>query len=56
MKRNFRLFLTAVIIIMSVVATYAHDFEVDGIYYTKNGYKSVYVTFKGSLYNSYTNE
>lgn len=56
MKRYFRLFLTAVIIIMSVVATYAHDFEVDGIYYNKNGYKSVYVTFKGSLYNSYTNE
>ena len=49
---------TVLIAVLSLVATAAaaHSFEVDGIYYNKNGDGTVSVTFKGSRYYEYADE
>lgn len=41
--------------IMSYSTAFTHDFEVDGIYYLKNGLEAT-VTHRGSSYTSYSNE
>lgn len=47
----------ATVLLLSAATAYAHDFEVDGIYYNKNSDgTSVSVTFKGNSYDSYDNE
>ena len=51
-------FITTTILFLAVLlpgTATAHDFEVDGIYYNKNGDKAT-VTFRGSSYSSYSNE
>ena len=49
--------LAALLLLCSTIAT-AHDFEVDGIYYniTSSTDKTVAVTYKGSDYDSYSDE
>ena len=49
--------LTAIACLSSIV-TYAHDFEVNSIYYniTNNETKEVAVTYQGSSYDLYSNE
>ena len=51
------IFLILLVCLTSIV-TYAHDFEVDGIYYniTDPANKEVAVTYKGSSYHDYDNE
>ena len=51
------IFLISLVCLTSIV-TYAHDFEVDGIYYniTDPANKEVAVTYKGSSYHDYDNE
>jgi len=50
--------LTALLLL--AVASFAHDFEVGGIYYVITPYSSdfptVSVSYKGTSYNSYSNE
>ena len=56
---NQRTILRSVLIaVLSLVATAAtaHSFEVNGIYYNKNGDGTVSVTFKGSRYYEYADE
>ena len=51
-------FLNATLLFLAIllpVIAPAHDFEVDGIYYNKNGDKAT-VTYRGSSYSSYSNE
>ena len=58
MKHNyFRNLFTALLLLCSTVA-FAHDFEVDGIYYniTDDVNKTVEVTYKGSYSSEYSNE
>ena len=50
--------LTALLLL--AVASFAHDFEVDGIYYviisSSSNSPTVSVSYKGTSYNSYSNE
>ena len=57
MKR-YRLPLLALFVLIGSSAMWAHDFEVDGIYYniTSSEDKTVEVTYKGETYNSYSGE
>jgi hypothetical protein len=54
MKKLFTLFLALV----ATTALWAHDFEVNGIYYKilSDKTKKVEVTYRGSSYDSYDNE
>ena len=52
MRKLFSLFLALV----ATTSLWAHDFEVDGIYYHIVGKDSVEVTFKGESLNSVANE
>ena len=54
MKKLFTLLFALV----ATTALWAHDFEVDGIYYKilKDKTNEVEVTYRGSYYNSYSNE
>ena len=54
MKHLFTTILLLVALLLPAT-TNAHDFEVDGIYYKINGNEAT-VTFKGSSYDSYSNE
>ena len=51
-------FLLSFLMLIAVVPLWAHDFEVDGIYYNiiDESYKTVEVTYKGSKYTEYSNE
>lgn len=52
-----RLVAVAAVLLLGAATASAHDFEVDGIYYNINSDgTSVSVTFKGSSYDSYSNE
>ena len=53
-SKILRAVLIAVLTLVATTAS-AHDFEVDGIYYNKNGDSTVSVTFKGSSYDEYVN-
>ena len=50
-----RTVLSLLILIVIPTLVIAHDFEVDGIYFNKRG-NEVIVTYKGSSWNSYSNE
>ena len=50
-----QLLVTMVALLCSATAS-AYDFEVDGIYYNISSNYNVTVTYKGSEYNSYSNE
>lgn len=52
MRKLFSLFMA----LLATTSLWAHDFEVDGIYYNKVGKDSVEVTFKGEFLNSVANE
>ena len=54
MKQLFRFSLLMLALLLPATAT-AHDFEVDGIYYLKNGTEAT-VTYKGSSCYSYSDE
>ena len=56
MKTNFLKSLLAIACLLCSIGVYAHDFEVDGIYYNKLSSTEVEVTYRGSSYDSYTNE
>ncbi len=47
---------TLVVALICATQVFAHDFEVDGIYYNILGGDSVAVTYKGNSYNDYANE
>ena len=48
---------TGLFFIATFLISYAHDFEVDGIYYNKNAdATSVTVTFRGNSYNAHYDE
>jgi len=53
MKRTVS-FLT-IVLLCGLTHLFAHDFEVDGIYYKKSG-SNAYVTYRGSSYAFYSNE
>ena len=50
--------LIAIVVLLFSTTTFAHDFEVDGIYYNylDQSAKTVSVTYKGDSYSSYSNE
>ena len=48
-------FMLLIAIIMAFNDSFAHDFEVNGIYYNKNGSNAI-VTYRGAYYYSYSNE
>ena len=50
-----KLLFTLIIAITAVTQAAAYDFEVDGIYYNKNGTNAT-VTFRDNNYNSYSGE
>ena len=56
--KQITVLLIALAVIMLPVACClnSHDFEVDGIYYNKNGDGTVSVTSKGSSFNEYIDE
>ena len=54
--KAFRTSVAIIIALLCSVAATAHDFEVDGIYYNISSNYNVTVTYKGSEYNSYSNE
>ena len=54
-SKILRAVLTAVLTLVATTAS-AHSFEVDGIYYNKNGDGTVSVTYKGSSYYEYADE
>ena len=54
-KLYFKQLLAVVVALLCSVTASAHDFEVDGIYYNISGDEAV-VTYKGSYYNTYSNE
>ena len=58
MKTTFLKSLFTIAYLLCSIGVYAHDFEVDGIYYniTSSTDKTVGVTFRGSYYDSYNNE
>ena len=55
---HFRAIFAIAIMLSVALPSLAHDFEVDGIYYsiTDATAKTVEVTYRGSSYDSYTNE
>ncbi|MBQ6167809.1 MAG: leucine-rich repeat domain-containing protein, partial [Muribaculaceae bacterium] len=50
-----RLFLPLMLALLTVAQAWAYTFEVDGIYYNKNGTNAT-VTFRDNSYNSYSGE
>ena len=53
MKKNyFKLMMLALMLAIAIPTAGAHDFEVDGIYYLKNGDEAI-VTYQGDYYSSY---
>ena len=49
--------ITGLFFIATFLISYAHSFEVDGIYYKKNADgTSVTVTYRGNSYNEYSDE
>ena len=55
MKQLFRFSLLILALIVPTIANARHDFEVDGIFYIRNGVE-VTVTCKGDYYSEYANE
>ena len=57
MRTRFKKLILAMMLAISL-PSFAHDFEVDGIYYNilSESDKTVSVTFEGEKYSSYSNE
>jgi len=55
MKQTKLYLFTLLILVLTTLSAIAHDFEVDGIYYLKNGTNAI-VTFRGANQYSYNNE
>ena len=56
-QKLFGRLAAAAVLLLGAASAYAHDFEVNGIYYNINSDRtSVSVTYKGSSYSSYANE
>ena len=58
LNNRLRTIIAAVMMLLATLPSLAHDFEVDGIYYNylDKSAKTVAVTYKGSDYDSYSNE
>ena len=58
LNNRLRTIIAAVMMLIATLPSLAEDFEVDGIYYniTDETAKTVAVTYKGSDYDSYSNE
>ena len=59
MKSKLTKLITSIAMMLAIsLPSFAHDFEVDGIYYDilSSTNKTVEVTFQGNIYDSYTNE
>ena len=58
MKQKIKQTLMVIVGLLLSTSAFAHDFEVEGIYYNylDKTAKTVAVTYKGSSYNSYSNE
>ena len=56
MKRNLQKTLLAIACLLCCITIYAHDFEVDGIYYNKLSDTEVEVTYQGVRYDDYDDE
>ena len=55
MRTIFKKLILAMMLAISL-PSFAHEFEVDGIYYSILSSKTVKVTYRGNSYSSYTNE
>ena len=58
MNQKIKQLLMTIVGLLLSTSAFAHDFEVDGIYYNylDNTAKTVEVTYEGNSYNSYSNE
>lgn len=57
MKQQIPKLLLFVVAVLFVGNAYAHDVEIDGVYYNLNAeIQTASVTFKGTSYSSYSNE
>lgn len=55
--KPLKIYFAVLFAALSTVTVFAHDFEVDGIYYNKNADKtSVTVTYRGKSYDAYSDE
>ena len=48
--------LATIAVLLCSITANAHDFEVNGIYYSITSNTTVSVTYRGSYYDSYSNE
>ena len=56
MIKSIKTWLFAVAALLGGISAYAHNIEMDGIYYNITSDTTVAVTFRGDKYNSYDNE
>ena len=55
--KTLKIYFAVLFAALSTVTVFAHDFEVDGIYYNKNADEtSVTVTYRGNSYDAYSDE
>ena len=55
--RTLKIYFAVLFAALSTVTVFAHDFEVNGIYYNKNADgTSVTVTYRGDSYDAYSDE
>ena len=55
--KTLKIYFAVLFAALSTVTVFAHDFEVDGIYYNKNADEtSVTVTYRGDSYDAYSDE
>ena len=54
--KSIKTWLLTVAALLGSISAYAHDFEMDGIYYNITSDATVEVTFRGSAYDIYDNE
>ena len=55
--KTLKIYFAVLFAALSTVTVFAHDFEVDGIYYNKNADgTSVTVTYRGNSFNEYSDE
>ena len=55
--RTLKIYFAVLFAALSTVTVFAHDFEVNGIYYKRNaGGTSVTVTYRGDSYYAYSDE
>ena len=54
--KTIKTWLATIAVLLFSITANAHEFEVDGIYYSKTSNTEVSVTYRGSYYDSYNNE